>query len=89
MAKLFFICGRIGTGKTTLAGKLKKEHDAIVFSADEWMLHFFDEDMPRPEFDRRLNQCKEMIYRLCGEVLTEASTWYWTSGFGLGRRGIC
>lgn len=69
MAKLFFICGRICTGKTTLAERLKKDHSAVSFSADEWMLHFFDEHMLRQEFDRRLNQCREMIYRISGEVL--------------------
>lgn len=33
------------------------------------MLHFFDEHMPRQEFDRRLEQCQELIYRLSGELL--------------------
>lgn len=42
MAKVFLICGKICSGKTTYAGKLAREESAVILSCDELMLSLFD-----------------------------------------------
>jgi len=71
MTCLYLLCGTVGTGKTTYARKLEEEGRAVLFSADEWMIHFFGTALPRDEFDRRLDQCKEMIYRTTEKLLNQ------------------
>lgn len=54
MATLYFICGFIGSGKTTYSKKLAETAPAFRFSIDEWMIPLFGEHMEREEFDARL-----------------------------------
>lgn len=37
-ATLYCICGKIASGKTTLARKLAAEHDAVLICEDEWLV---------------------------------------------------
>jgi predicted kinase len=38
MATLYFICGKIASGKTTLARQLAAQHDAAIICEDEWLV---------------------------------------------------
>ena len=38
MATLYFICGKIASGKTTLARQLAAEHGAAIICEDEWLV---------------------------------------------------
>ncbi len=42
--KVFLICGKICSGKSTYAEKLAKNHHAVLLSADEIMLAIFGQD---------------------------------------------
>ena len=44
MPKAILLCGKVGCGKTTYAGKLMREHVAVLLSADEIMLALFGND---------------------------------------------
>ncbi|WP_261833872.1 AAA family ATPase [Vibrio ishigakensis] len=54
MAKIYFICGFIGSGKTTYSKELAKSKSAFRFSMDEWMIPLYGEHMEREVFDQRL-----------------------------------
>ena len=69
MGKLFLLCGKPGSGKTTLAKSLKEKFGLIHFSADDFMLKLFGEIQDRNIFDRKLKIVKELIYQICDDVL--------------------
>ena len=61
------ICGPVGSGKTAYSRKLASEHNAIVFSIDEWMQNLFGGDLPEqaemakvdfPWFSERVDRCE-------------------------------
>ncbi|MGF1723350.1 AAA family ATPase [Photobacterium nomapromontoriensis] len=54
MTKIYFVCGFIGSGKTTYSKALADEHGAFRFSIDEWMIPLYGEHMDREVFDSRL-----------------------------------
>ncbi|MFS1906128.1 AAA family ATPase [Vibrio lentus] len=54
MTKIYFVCGFIGSGKTTYSKRLAEEHNAFRFSIDEWMIPLYGEHMDRETFDHRL-----------------------------------
>ncbi|CAH0533231.1 hypothetical protein VST7929_01095 [Vibrio stylophorae] len=54
MTNIYFICGFIGSGKTTYAKALAKKYGAFRFSIDEWMIPLYGEHMEREIFDSRL-----------------------------------
>lgn len=69
MGKLYLLCGKPGCGKTTLASCLKEKFGMIHFSADDFMLKLFGEIEDRQVFDEKLRACKEVIYKLCEQLL--------------------
>lgn len=42
---LYFICGKIAAGKTTLSNKLKNQPNTIVISEDKWLSALFSDEM--------------------------------------------
>lgn len=54
MTQVYFICGFIGSGKTTYSKSLAQSVGGFRFSIDEWMIPLFGEHMPREVFDARL-----------------------------------
>lgn len=54
MTKIYFVCGFIGSGKTTYSKALADKYGAFRFSIDEWMIPLYGEHMEREVFDSRL-----------------------------------
>ena len=54
MSKIYFICGFIGSGKTTYSKQLAECKGAFRFSIDEWMIPLYGEHMEREIFNHRL-----------------------------------
>lgn len=54
MGKVYFICGFVGSGKTTYSKELADKVGAFRFSIDEWMIPLYGEHMERDAFDHRL-----------------------------------
>ena len=69
MNKVYLICGKICSGKTTYAKKLCTEKDAILLSVDEIMLSLFDQCCGpelHQEYERRI---KSYLFDKALEVL--------------------
>ena len=69
MSKVYLICGKICSGKTTYAKKLCKENNAILLSVDEIMLSLFDQccgEKLHQEYEKRI---KEYLFEKSLEVL--------------------
>ena len=41
-ATLFLLCGKIASGKSTLAASLASKHDALIMAEDEWLSQLYD-----------------------------------------------
>ncbi|MCK6264394.1 ATP-binding protein [Vibrio sp. ZSDE26] len=69
MTKLYCLCGFIGSGKTTYAKHLSKQHSAFRFSIDEWMIPLYGEHMERDVFDARLNTLQSLFKQSALEMI--------------------
>ncbi|HCH1542195.1 AAA family ATPase [Vibrio parahaemolyticus] len=61
MTKIYFICGFIGSGKTTYSKALAEKQGAFRFSIDEWMIPLYGEHMEREVFDSRLATLQDLF----------------------------
>jgi predicted kinase len=80
------ICGKVGAGKTTYARGLAEDRRALLLSLDEWMLHLYDEHMPREVFDARIDLCMELMLRLTERLVPLGNDVVLDCGFWRRRR---
>jgi predicted kinase len=59
--KVMLLCGMTGSGKTTLAANLERDYAAVRFSIDEWMIKLYGHQPIQADFDRLMNDIKELI----------------------------
>ena len=69
MRNLYLLCGKVGSGKTTIAKFLSDNYGVIHFSADDFMLKLFGEIEDREIFNQKLNATKDLIYEICDKLL--------------------
>ena len=73
MSKVYLICGKICSGKTTYSKKLCEDNKAILLSVDEIMLSLFDQccgPKLHQEYERRI---KEYLFNKSLEILEKGS----------------
>ena len=73
MSKVYLICGKICSGKTTYAKKLCENNNAVLLSVDEIMLALFDQccgPKLHMEYDRRI---KGYLFDKSLEILEKGS----------------
>ena len=63
------MCGLTGSGKTTYAKRLEREHSAVRFSVDEWMIDLYGHHMPREVFDERLEVIRDLLWNVVRRLL--------------------
>jgi predicted kinase len=69
MATLHFICGKAGSGKTTLARELGRMLPAVVFCEDEWIDTLGFEIRLLDDFREASSKCRNLIRPLAIELL--------------------
>lgn len=68
MAKVIMLCGKICSGKSTYAEKLKKEINAVVLSCDDLMLTLFEEQLG-DKHNEIQSKCKTYLYDLTEQII--------------------
>lgn len=67
MSKVFIMCGKLCSGKSTYAKKIRKTHSAVILSIDEIMLLVFGQDA-REKHDYYVEKIKEYQYKKSVEI---------------------
>lgn len=63
MANVYVMCGKVGSGKTTFAKRLRDQVGAVVLSVDEWMLTVYGREVPCSEHKLYVERIKEGLFR--------------------------
>jgi predicted kinase len=58
---LYFLCGRAGAGKSTLARKISTEHRAILFCEDQWLARLFGGASSLAEYLERRERVRSLL----------------------------
>ena len=68
MAKVFLICGKICSGKSTYSEKLRKEHSAVLLSIDEITLSLFGQHCGE-KHDDYVERAEKYLFEKSLEIL--------------------
>lgn len=70
---LHFVCGPVGSGKTTYALALARRIKAVRFSTDEWVARLFGKERPSPcpvaWAVERAERCRAQMWPLAEEII--------------------
>ena len=69
MATLHLLCGFIGAGKTTFAKSLERDHSAVLFSHDEWMVRLYGRNPPSEHFQTYYHRVEDLIWQMASRFL--------------------
>lgn len=89
MGRVFALCGKIGSGKSFYAEKLRREKNAVVLSCDELMLGAFGQQA-QCDFEAASGAVKEFLLKKAAEIALAGAPVVLDSGLWSAkeRRGI-
>lgn len=64
---VYILCGKIASGKTTYANKLKNKYNAVILSCDDLMLTLYDSCLLE-KHDETTNKCLKYFYSLAEQL---------------------
>jgi predicted kinase len=65
----YFLCGKIGSGKTTLARRLRAETGGIIVNLDELMAPLFGQTLGRERYVKNLAICSDFVFSVADQIL--------------------
>jgi len=72
MAKIIALCGKICSGKSTYAEKIKHEYNAVILSVDTLMLMLFDENLG-DKHEEIFEKSKQYLWKMA-KIIIAADT---------------
>jgi predicted kinase len=73
VARLHLVIGPVGSGKSTFALQLSREHRAVRLILDDWIAQLFRADRPDtglvPWYAERVQRCIEQIWKLAQSII--------------------
>ncbi|MBO5309670.1 MAG: ATP-binding protein [Clostridia bacterium] len=69
MATLHLMVGLPGSGKTTFAKKLAQQHNAVLFSPDDWQFKLFENDINDPTHDENHTKIEKLMWDVAQDIL--------------------
>ena len=69
MVTLHLLCGFIGAGKTTFGKSLERDHSAILFSHDEWMVRLYGRNPFTQHFQEYFHRVDDLIWQMAARFL--------------------
>lgn len=69
MAKVIILCGRIASGKSYYANKLKEQRNAVILSVDDLMLRLSDSCLGQ-QHDDTARRCELYFYDLTEQMIS-------------------
>jgi predicted kinase len=78
---VYFLCGKIGSGKTTIAREIRADSGAVIFNLDEIMAPLFGQTLGRERYVKNLAICRDFVYRIADQVLDSALPVVFDFGF--------
>lgn len=67
--KVYCLCGKIGSGKSTVARELAHRYQAVIFNLDEIMEPLFGQTLGRERYVKNLAICRDYVYGLADQIL--------------------
>jgi predicted kinase len=72
---LHFFCGKIGSGKTTLAARIAKEQSAILIQEDVWTAALWPNELKSIKaYKNRSTRLKKALWPLASEILQSGTS---------------
>lgn len=84
MAKVFLVCGKLCSGKSVYAEALRKEHKAVILSADEITLALFGQDAGE-KHDEYTKKVQKYLYEKSLDIIGIGVDVILDWGFGMKR----
>jgi predicted kinase len=79
--RVYFLCGKIGSGKSWTARRLASRGATMVFNLDELMEPLFGQGLGRELYQRKLAICRDFLFGLADQALTAGLSVVFDYGF--------
>lgn len=74
-AKLYFMCGKMAAGKSTLSKQLARTHDAVLLNQDDWLSALYpDEILTIADYVRCSGRLRDALTPLVVDLLTRGTS---------------